>query len=1453
MASLLVLGGSNFRGNFSMYERHPRRFAPDPPPGCLPHTLHNGSNGSSQGSFLGASLTVGGKPSTGFHGSSNLSYSHGSDSFRTLPNSNVGCSSYSDVGKYPVTQGCESRNLADESSSSYVPWSTKILRDVSNQMNHQATVGRMDHLTSRYGGAVVHTSKPSTSDHKTSRTVSSASYPHHRKNTNQEKLHGLPASSNRHHCVNRDFSACVSVVCPTDHQRSYRQPGELQPTSSMPDLRRETVVLSQHLPTKHDDRRRFRKSDPQGRRSDGAPSRRWGSRISLGNDKTNSFDLDDTDDIDSWSDTTEVIYPPSEPDSVDTYASTYKVFAVEGSNRQSGQKSKRVFAIGGDDVDSESTDPVSLEDQDEDDANDDTLITSTASTPSDERELMPPGTPDKELFVKENFESVSFTPVPMDKFSQQVATLERAAEIDPASMPFSPRLSLSSRFLSRSQFGGMRMAGGASSPQPDNWFDPLRKGKSEMARAMDETRRRLADMNWRTGGLIQESPEKEDPPSPPTKLDNKEPSYPPARVTQNAQGSPGVTSSPSPRTLRRFWADFTLPHQAIKEENPLPRIPVPQSLHHLKGDKGGTTNGSKIPLPSAPTARQATCSAELLPQSPTWSDCGVRPRPPMSPDLRSAQAHRLAQLSHDMKPVGLTTPPPASTPPQSPRLCRSRITSRPPRSPLSPDLRSPQSPRSPHSPVSPKPPPGPSSPRPPRSPHTSRTTRAPHSSDANAPNSPKPPRSPLSLRSSRAVSHSPDPKSARSPVPPKKPPRSLPPLKTGIASSRSCPQSPSSSAPPSPTPDGSRGVEASRQPPKKPPRIHKDRDKSPVPPSPTRRVPASSTHTTPASPTHGSSSLTARERRRSSSSSRQGEVNGTGNGTAPPVRQAPSYFRTTKSSRLKSASAGNLIKQAETQSRSNETKVESGAKKRLGKGRLSSSRLAMYASTPNLAGFQENDEETETEQTPAAPASNLRALADLSLSVPDINCLDDPTSTDSSSSSGHVPGDRKRSVQKVSTARSPGRLSLPPSNLLTTELHLAGDDQGSGLSLDNKDSHLMPPPATTNLPPRVTQSSLLRRAAQVRKRSTSELTLEQAKSILLGNSGILGANHTSPDDESPTSSPPGQSKLTDSTSSESSQRTLSSASSATVRPVSSRTRSASSHTNSTSSAVFEPDTVSGGDYPDSVYTPASTLAVAEEIERTATQLRRERERAAAAALGASRYDPPERDTSSRPKTPVRTGDVTSVTSGSGVVHLTLKDGKGKSVSPPDSANHSDEAPEVSVRDRIAQYSKTAPSRGSLDSGRSQSPLGMSPRSTTSTASPGVSSVTVASSGNQELMQTCTSVLADLRMATQRAKDLHSQIQSSGTTVESRQQMMSMMSETFHETHLTLAQLALQSPVSDNPKPPSCPLVGEGAGTVDTAVMDKARDMLQPFVSYLSRELSDELIKLIRDRLEGNPQ
>ena len=62
----------------------------------------------------------------------------------------------------------------------------------------------------------------------------------------------------------------------------------------------------------------------------------------------------------------------------------------------------------------------------------------------------------QEQFLKENFDTMSFTPLAMDKFRQQVNTLEIAAEAqDPAGLPFSPRLSLSTRFLSRAHFGGI--------------------------------------------------------------------------------------------------------------------------------------------------------------------------------------------------------------------------------------------------------------------------------------------------------------------------------------------------------------------------------------------------------------------------------------------------------------------------------------------------------------------------------------------------------------------------------------------------------------------------------------------------------------------------------------------------------------------------------------------------------------------------------------------------------------------------------------------------------------------------------------------------------------------------------------------------------------------------------------------------------------------------------------
>ncbi|XP_076442512.1 uncharacterized protein LOC143281273 isoform X3 [Babylonia areolata] len=1118
--------------------------------------------------------------------------------------------------------------------------------------------------------------------------------------------------------------------------------------TSMPDLRRETVVLSQqHTPAKnipiiddddetniddeedffpafiknklpgvpaesdrsssdHEDRRRMRQSDPIGRRSGVGDPRRWGSRASLGNeDRANAIDFDDTDDPDSWSETTEVIYPPSEPESVDTFASTFQVFAADGA-RKTAKRTSNINV----DEDSESTDHVSLEDQDDDEANEEALPTSSSSTPSDpEREFMP-STPDKELFLKENFESVSFTPVAMDKFAQQVATLERATEVsDAASMPFSPRLSLSSRFLSRSQFGAARPGGGLGGGQrPDSWFDPLRKTKSDMARAMDDTRRRLTDMNWRTGGLLQESPEKEDPPSPPTKLDSKEPSF--STPKTNTSADLGLCGSPSPRTLRRFWADFPLSHQPIKEEHPLPRIPIPHSISQLKAERGS-------PSPS------------------------------------------------------------------------------------------------------------------------------------------------VSMHSSDKL----------------------------------------------------------------------EGDNSPIPASPTRP--------SPSSPLRGSSLAAARDKRRSGNGVRSAETNGGSTSSTPPPRQVPSYFRTTKSSRLKSSSSGNLLKQAEVQnaktSSSNtvqSNKTEGPAKKRIGKGRLSSSRLAMYASTPNLTDFHEDKEEAEEEEVKAdvETSSNLRCLADLSLSVPDVNCLDDPVSTDSSSSSGPVHRDKDKtgSGRQGNKSHSPSRRSLPAAGLAGAPLSLP--NQSKGLS----DAQLMPPPPTTVQPLKAAQSSLLRRAVQVRKRSTSELTLEQAKSILLGNSGILGTQQTSPEEESPTSNQlPGEQLMKavsphkqGAPSALSSRSPRSSSSTSTLHHGSSSIRSSSS-----TSTVFDSVDHSG-------YTSANTLAVAEEIDRTANQLRREREQAAAAALDASRYDPPERDQPS----PRKAQTAAQVSSSRGVMFsdsATDREVFG-------SGDDNDDSPKLSVQERIARLNQKSPPRGSPESvrlsregGRGQSPSSqlkvgggrssvspapceqpaslhhrspaeqhVSPRSQSDTglgsdtdtdsdmryhqhaqrsgdtgaargdrsrlslhlpesSSPQSAS---SSSSSEDSLRTCMSVVSDLKLAVERAKDFLSQMtrgqNSSKGQSPNQHQMATMLSEAFREAHLTLAHLALQSPVAPPEgeaapiKPPSCPLVEEGGaaggwegGPWDSSVMDKARDMLQPFMSHLSRELSEELVKMVRERLDtGRP-
>ena len=139
MASLLVMGGSNFRGNFSMYQLHPKRFTPDPPPG--PVHCARGAQGSNP-----SSPAVAGTDSahhvTGNVGQCAVAGVGGPGPCHRQPfPENVS-------GSHPHTQGWVSGQRHSGPTTpagrtdSQTPWSgsssssSGILRDVSNQVNY---------------------------------------------------------------------------------------------------------------------------------------------------------------------------------------------------------------------------------------------------------------------------------------------------------------------------------------------------------------------------------------------------------------------------------------------------------------------------------------------------------------------------------------------------------------------------------------------------------------------------------------------------------------------------------------------------------------------------------------------------------------------------------------------------------------------------------------------------------------------------------------------------------------------------------------------------------------------------------------------------------------------------------------------------------------------------------------------------------------------------------------------------------------------------------------------------------------------------------------------------------------------------------------------------------------------------------------------------------------------
>lgn len=359
------------------------------------------------------------------------------------------------------------------------------------------------------------------------------------------------------------------------------------------------------------------------------------------------------------------------------------------------------------------------------------------------------------------------------------------------------------------------------------------------------------------------------------------------------------------------------------------------------------------------------------------------------------------------------------------------------------------------------------------------------------------------------------------------------------------------------------------------------------------------------------------------------------------------------------------------------TNLNNGGKKQSTKTRTGKllSKSAAYASTPNLlSALSDTSEDLELDNTIVS--------GNLSNSVPDL--LDeDPQKVKSKRGEAtkllpetkrFSTGTPKRVNSASELGKKPARMSLPGRQILS----------------DKSDKELMPPPPTTNISvTKSKQSVFIKRATRSQTRSKQELTLDQAKNILKGNSGILPQKQGS--------SP----------------------------PVSENVRSTPPSGKSIPKVTSPP-----------VHLTSNILEIATEIEMTADELRRQKIESAfqnLSALDASPNDLPEKD-----YTPQNhNSSITSLTSVS-----TLSNNQ---LSPPDylanslpahndtplndswnstltshSDNELDNTPSKSIKERIAQLTSRSSPQPAVTS--SPSSLAMySPGSNASQYSSGVGS------------------------------------------------------------------------------------------------------------------------------------
>jgi hypothetical protein len=371
----------------------------------------------------------------------------------------------------------------------------------------------------------------------------------------------------------------------------------------------------------------------------------------------------------------------------------------------------------------------------------------------------------------------------------------------------------------------------------------------------------------------------------------------------------------------------------------------------------------------------------------------------------------------------------------------------------------------------------------------------------------------------------------------------------------------------------------------------------------------------------------------------------------------------------------------------------STGKKQSTKPRVSKSlsKTAAYASTPNLAAAL-SDTSEDWDPDSAVISGNL------SNSVPDL--LDDQPQKLRS---------KRNEVKKVlpetkrfstGTAKKVSTTTTPTTSRKPARMSLPGRQISSDKS-EKKDKELMPPPSTTGV--NITKSKqnvFIKRATRSQAQQKQELTLDQAKNILKGNSGILRQGASTPvSEKSPRFTPP---------------------------------------SNRAIPKVTSPP----------VHLSSNILEIATEIEMTADNLRRQKMEAAfqnLSALDASPNDLPEKDytpqSSSSSQASVATNSsqssLTSVSTlpNSQLIpteylansHQSHSDSQlndtWTSTLTSQSDNELDDTPSRSIKDRIAQLtSRSSPQETRVTVSSSPSSLAMySPGSATSQYSSGVGS------------------------------------------------------------------------------------------------------------------------------------